>query len=109
MDGQLDGFEAALAGGGELLVEVKACGGEELFGDVELDPACSLEVRVFVVAEEGFFAGVGIFDDVPAVAGEVGLMNDERADGAHARGLLEFVGPAAVVGEGVAAEEFWVV
>ena len=32
-------------------------------------------------------------------------MDDECADGSHARGLFEFVGPAAVVGEGVAAEE----
>src|SRR6266851_2036384 len=72
---------------------------------VELDPACGFELWVFVVAEVGLFAGVGVFDDVPAVAGEVGAVDDERADGSHAGGLFELVGPAAVVGEGVAAEE----
>ena len=67
------------------------------------------EMRVFVVAEVGFFAGVGVLDDVPAVAGEVGAVDDERADGSFAGGLLEFVGPAAVVGEGFAAEEVGIV
>ncbi len=76
-----------------------------MFGYVELDPACGFELWVFVVADVGFFAGVGVFDDVPAVAGEVGAVDDEGADGSHACGLFEFVGPAAVVGEGVAAEE----
>ena len=36
-------------------------------------------------------------------------MNDEHADGAAARGLFVFVGPAAVVGEGFALEELLVV
>ena len=64
---------------------------------------------VGVVGEEGLLAGAGVLDDVPAVAGEVGAVDDERADGAHAGGLLELVGPAAVVGEGLAAEELGVV
>ena len=102
-------MEAALAGGFELFVEVEAAHGEELAGYVELDPAGGLEAGVGVVAEEGFFAGVGVLDDVPAVAGEVGAVDDERADGAFARGLLELVGPAAVVGEGLAGEELGVV
>ncbi len=67
------------------------------------------EAGVGVVAEEGFFAGVGVVDYVPAVAGEVGAMDDEGADGSFAGGLFEFVGPAAVVGEGLAGEEFGVV
>ena len=48
-------------------------------------------------------------DYVPAVAGEVGAVDDEGADGSFAGGLLELVGPAAVVGEGFAGEEFGVV
>ena len=104
-DGEFDGFEAAFAGGFDLGVGVEVGGFEDLFGYVELDPAGGFELRVFVVAEVGFFAGVGVFDDVPAVAGEVGAVDDECADGSHAGGLFEFVGPAAVVGEGVAAEE----
>ena len=62
-------------------------------------------MRVLVVAEVGFLAGIGVFDHVPAVAGEVGAVNDECTDGSHTCGLFEFVGPAAVVGEGVASEE----
>ncbi len=104
-DGKLDGFEAGFACGCDLCVGIKVGGFEDLFGYVELDPACGFELRVFVVAEIGFFAGVGVFDDVPTVAGEVGAVNNECADGSHTGGLFEFVGPAAVVGEGVAAEE----
>ncbi len=78
-------------------------------GDFELDPAGGFEAGVGVVAEEGFLGGVGVLNDVPAVAGEVGAVDDEGADGSHAGGLLELVGPAAVVGEGFAAEEFGVV
>ena len=108
-NGELKGFEAGFAGGGELLVKVEMGGGEELPGDVELDPAGGLKVGIFVVAEEGLFAGVGVFDDVPAVAGELGFVDDEGADGSHAGSLLKFVGPATVVGEGFAAEETGVV
>ena len=108
-DGEFDGFEAGFSGGGYLGVGVETSGGEEFLSDVELDPAGGLELGIFIVAEVGFFAGVGVFDDVPAVAGEVGAVNDECADGAFASGFLELVGPAAVVGEGVAAEELWVV
>ena len=59
--------------------------------------------------EEGLFGDVGVADDVPSVGGEIGAVDDERADRSFAGGLLELVGPAAVVGEGFAAEEGGVV
>ncbi len=48
-------------------------------------------------------------DYVPAVAGEVGLMDNERADGPLAGGLLEFVGPTAIVGKSFACKEVGIV
>ncbi len=87
-DGEFDGFEAALACGGHLGVEVEVRCFEELACDVELDPAGGSELWVLVVAKVGLLAGVGVLDDFPAVAGEVGAVNDESADGAFARGLF---------------------
>src|SRR5437588_3810226 len=98
-DGEFDGLEAGFSGGFDLGVGVEVGGFEDLFGYVELDPTGGFELRIFVVAEVGLFTGVGVFDYVPAVAGEVGAVDDERADGTHAGGLFELVGPAAVVGE----------
>ena len=108
-DGKRDGFEALLARGSHLGFEIEVCGVEERARGLELNPACGFELRVFVVAEVGLLAGVGVLHDVPAVAGEVGAVDDERADGSLPRGLLELVGPAAVVGERLAAEELRVV
>ncbi len=48
-------------------------------------------------------------DYVPAVACQVGAVDDEGADGSFARGLFELVGPAAVVGESLAGEEVGIV
>src|SRR5438045_1375374 len=48
--------------------------------------------------------GVGVLDGVPAVGGGPGFVDHDEADGAAARGLLVLVGPAAVVGLGLAAE-----
>ena len=36
-------------------------------------------------------------------------MDDQRGDGAVARGFLVFVRPASVIGEGLTFEKFWVV
>ena len=43
-------------------------------------------------------------DRVPAIAGALGLVDDERADRAAPRRLLELVGPAAIIGHRPAAE-----
>jgi hypothetical protein len=48
--------------------------------------------------------GVRVLDGVPAVGGGPGLVDHDEAHGAPARGFLVLVGPAAVVGHGLAAE-----
>src|SRR5438445_473479 len=48
--------------------------------------------------------GVGIRDRVPAVGSGPGLVDDEDSRGAAPRGLLIFVGPAAVIGHRLPAE-----
>ena len=54
---------------------------------VELNPRGSLELGVMVVAQVHLLVAPGAAHDLPRVTGEVGAMNDERAHGAHARGL----------------------
>ena len=44
------------------------------------------------------------FDDVPAVAGTFGFVNDNRTDCAAPGRLLELVSPAPLIGHGLAAE-----
>src|SRR6516225_5291583 len=82
---------------------------EELACYIKLNPACGSELRVLVIAQVSLLAGIRVLHHVPAVAGEVGAVDDECADGSLARGLLELVGPAAVVGQRLAAEELRIV
>ena len=106
---QLNGTEAALACGGKLLVQVHAGRRKDLAGDLQLNPAGRLQARVGVIAKKGLLGGVGVLHNIPAVARQVGAMNDQRASGAHARSLLKLVRPAAIVGQGLAPEELRVV
>src|SRR3546814_8602199 len=46
----------------------------------------------------------GAFDDIPAIADALGVVDDQRRDRAAARGFLELVGPAAVIGHRPPAE-----
>ncbi len=73
---------------------------------VVLDPRCRLELRVLVVAEVNLLAAPGIAHHFPAIAGQIRAMNDQRANRPFARRLLEFVGPAPVISEGLPIEEF---
>src|SRR3546814_2574563 len=49
-------------------------------------------------------AGPARFDDVPAIGGGFGVVDDQRGGGALAGRLLIFVGPAAVIGHRAAVE-----
>ena len=71
------------------------------------DAACSL--RRAIELQVGFFLAVRIADHFPAVAGQVAAMNDERRHRAVTRGFFKLVDPAAVVGQRLAGEEFWIV
>src|SRR5579875_1807266 len=105
-DRQFYGVEAALAGFGNLIVDAAhACCGEELLRHIVLDPGCGLQRSRRVALQVRFFDGLRIAHYLPGVAGQIGAMDDQHTDGAQTRGLLIFVGPAAVVGEGLAFEE----
>ena len=80
-----------------------------LRGDFQLHPGGELELGLAVGAQVGTLAAPGVLDHVPAVAGHVGFVDQNDADGAFARRLLIFISPAAVVGERLALEEFGVV
>ena len=49
-------------------------------------------------------SGPARLDDVPAIGGRFGVVDDDRGGGALARGFLELVGPAAIIGHGAAVE-----
>jgi hypothetical protein len=50
------------------------------------------------------WAGPARLDDAPAISGRLGIMDDDRGGGALARGFLELVGPAAIIGHRTTAE-----
>ncbi len=89
-------------------VEVHAGLLRQLAGDFKLDPTGGLELRL-VAFQERFFTGVGVAHHLPGIAGHLGFVNEDHADGAFAGGFFVFVGPAAVVSEGAAFEEIRVV
>src|SRR5690606_25666168 len=65
--------------------------------------------RVAVGRQVVLRAGPGIAHHVPAVGRTRGVVDDQRRGRALARGLLELVGPAAVVGHPLAFEQALVV
>src|SRR3546814_3765776 len=54
--------------------------------------------------DDAVIFAAGAFDDVPAIADALGVVDDQRRDGAAARGFLELVGPAAIIGHRPPAE-----
>ena len=79
--------------------------GEQGLGGLTLDPALHLQAGQLVGrADEVVILAAGTDDDVPAIAGARRVMDDQRADRAVAGCFLELVGPAAIIGHGLAAE-----
>ncbi len=108
-DGQRDGFEALLAAAAISASRSRLAAWKSVPAASSVIQLAASSWRVLVVAQVGLLAGVGVLDDVPAVAGEVvrWMMSAPMAPWRAA--LFELVGPAAVVGERLAAEEFGVV
>ncbi len=100
------GLEALDPGGGGERREVLARAGEQSLGRRLLDPADRLRL-VHMVARRVLLelrAGPARLDHAPAISGRLGIMDDDRGRGALARGFLELVGPAAIIGHRPAAE-----
>ncbi len=103
-------MRARLAGLRDCLVQIAEAGhGEELLRHVVLNPRGGAQGCVGIALQVALLDGLRVAHHFPSVAGEIGAMNDENADGAAARRLFIFVGPAAVVGERSAFEEPFVV
>ncbi|MNI06853.1 hypothetical protein D3C73_598470 [compost metagenome] len=104
--GQLDRLEVAAARLDLLLLEIEARAAEQVDGQVALDPAFHRHALCRRIGahdvELGHAPGVG--DRGPAVGGRLGLVDDQHARRALAGRLFILVGPATVVGHGLAAE-----
>src|SRR5215831_14092688 len=103
-------MEAGLTGAIDGLIEIsESSQGEEMLGDVVLDPCGCPKGVIGIAGKVAFLDGLGVLNDLPAITRQISPMDDEDACGATTRGFFVLVGPAAVVGEGLAVEEFYVV
>src|SRR5712672_3872938 len=87
-------------------VDVLTGHGRKFFRNVELNPGSSLQFWRAIAAEMFSLRAHGIAHHLPAVAGQVSAMNNERAYSPVTRGLFEFVSPPAVVSKRFAFKEF---
>jgi hypothetical protein len=71
------------------------------------DPAGGLHARIGVFARRQIElrTAPAVDDDLPRISRACGFVHDQAGGGAVARGFLELVGPAAVVGHRVALEQ----
>ena len=105
---QRDGTEVTRVGARQPLIEILAAGLGSLARRRQRDPARCLQLRGLGF-QEGVFAGPGIAYHFPAITGHLGLVNQDGSYGAAAQGFFILVGPAAVVGEGLAAKKVGIV
>jgi len=87
-------------------LEVETSALEQVDRQIALDPRLDLRVLAFrmIAHDVEHRARVRILHRGPAVGRRLGLVHDQDAGRALARGLLVLVGPAAVVGHCFAAE-----
>ena len=102
---EVDRAEAGDSGAALHLLEIQAGAAEQVGGDVALQPALEQHRRPRAFAEHDIvILARRRLDGVPAIAGALGLVDDERADRAAPRRFLELVGPAPVIGHRPPAE-----
>src|SRR6266403_751939 len=105
MHWQFDRLEVARLRLLKHFVDVLTGHGRKFFGNVELNPGSSLQFRGAVATQVFSLRAHGIAHHLPPVAGQVGAMNNERANSAMARSLFKFVSPPAVVSKRFAFKE----
>ncbi len=92
------------------LVHMMPGHGQKFFSGVAREPAGECQGRLTGrELQLWIFAAPGASHYIPTVARGGRGVDDENSFRAMPRGLLVFIGPAAVVGERAASEEFWVV
>ncbi|VTO13307.1 Uncharacterised protein [Brevundimonas vancanneytii] len=103
---QFDRLEVAAARLDLLLLKIEARAAEQVDGQIALDPAFHRHAlgRRIGAHDVELRHAPGVGDRGPAVGGGLGLMHDQHARRALTCGFLELVGPAAVIGHGLAAE-----
>src|ERR1700693_253576 len=74
-----------------------------------MNPGSGFELRCAIEFQVGLPRSPRIANHFPTIAGEIGAVNDQRGDRTAASGFFKLVGPAAVIGEGFAFEEFGIV
>ena len=105
---QFNRFEARFASRIDGFIRVDAYPAEQLARDLHLDPASRLQCRKRIVLQIGFFYRLGVAHYLPAIAGQIGAMNNQYAHGTSARRFLVLVRPAPIVGQGLPFKEFFV-
>ena len=101
------GAESALAGGVAQRVEVQPGGLEQRAGVLAGDPALHRQARRGIVlgTQGKLRAAPAALHHVPAVSRAGRVVNEDGGRGALARGFLELVGPAPVIGHAPAFEQ----
>ena len=99
-------LEALLLGSGEQLVGILSCSFEDLATRLVLHPAVHDGERRRILAA----LGIGLrprpaaFDHVPTIRSRLRIVDDDRSGSALAGSFFIFIGPAAVIGHGLAVE-----
>ena len=88
-------------------VEIQAGQREELAGTVFGDPAFHRRESALagLAGKVELSAAPGSGHDIPAIGGRFGLVDQDHAGGTLPGGFLILVGPATVIGHGIAVEE----
>ncbi len=104
--GQRDGLETLLLGGLAQRVEILPGAREQFLRLGKLDPAVGdgLVGAAILAVGQILRPRIARFDDVPAIGGGLGVVDDQHRRGALPRGFLIFVRPAAVIGHRAAVE-----
>src|SRR5690606_28899805 len=102
---EVDGAKILAPGGDAQLCEILTGGSKQPGRGLARNPALKRKAgRLFGWYDEAVVFAAGAFHDVPAIACAVGVVDDQRRDGAAAGRFFELVGPAAIVGHRAAAE-----
>ena len=103
-----DRLEIAAGGGLFQRLKIPAAGGEQAFRGLNGEPALNGDAAGITVgaAQVEVFPALAGDDDAKRIGGRAGFVNDEAGGGSLLGGNVVFVGPAAVVGHGRAAEDF---
>ena len=102
---QGDGREVRPPGADLLRLEIEPGPGEQIDGDLALDPALHQRMnRGGIGADHVVAVAVGGHDGGPGIGRARRLVDDQRAQGAAPGGLLELVDPTAIVGGRLAAK-----